>query len=266
MIPSAGNSANAWVPFIRELAHWTEAGRIATLWLRDDDAVAITPALERLVMLCEAHRVPALLAVVPAEAKEELAAYISTKPLFEVAVHGFSHSNHARAGSKKEEFPIDRDRGQIEAELTQGRLRLRTLFGPKLTEIFVPPWNRIAVDVAVQLPKLGYRALSALGRKSLLQNPIPVAEINVDLDIIDWRGNRGGRDHAWLAAKLAKQLAWSRSNGCWAVGILTHHLVHDASACRFLEELFAQTVSHPSVRWTRASDLIPLESHYRQPV
>jgi hypothetical protein len=256
VIPSAGNPSIRWEPLLRELNHWAEAGLTASLWLRDDDAVAMTPALERLVELCEIHRVPALLAVVPAEAKEELATYLNVKPLFEVAVHGFSHKNHAPAGAKKQEFPVDRSPDQIENELVRGRLRARTLFGPKLTEIFVPPWNRIAVDVAVRLPRFGFRALSALGRKSLLQIPAPLTEINADLDIIDWRGNRGGHDGTWLAATLAGQLAWARDNGWCAVGILAHHLVHDASAWRFLEELFARTVSHPSVKWVRASDLI----------
>jgi hypothetical protein len=243
-------------PLLRELDHWAESGRTANLWLRDDDAVARTPALETLVRLCETYRVPALLAVVPAEAKEELAAYLKGRPLFEVAVHGFAHTNHAPAGAKKQEFPVDRDPDQIESEFAQGRLRLGRLFGRKLTEIFVPPWNRIAVDVAVRLPKFGFRALSALGRNSLFQEPAPLIEINADLDIIDWRGNRGGYDPAWLAAKLAGQLAWARDHGWCAGGILTHHQVHDANAWRFLEKLFRWTASHPSVRWARASDLI----------
>jgi predicted deacetylase len=260
VIPSTVNLAIVWGPLSRELAHWTEARRTANLWLRDDDAVAMTPALQRLVKLCETYRVPALLAVIPTEAKEELAAYLTGKPLFDVAVHGFSHKNHAPAGAKKQEFPVDRNRDHIETELTAGRLRLHALFGPKLAEIFVPPWNRIDADVAVRLPRFGFRALSALGRKSLFPVPAPLIEINVDLDIIDWHGNRGGHDHAWLAAQLARQLAWARGNNWCAVGVLTHHLVHDATAWQFLEELFAWTVSHPSMAWTGASELIRSQS------
>ena len=256
MIPAAVNQSLVWGPLSRELARWAEAGRTASLWLRDDDAVAITPQLERLVQLCESYRVPALLGVIPTEAKEELAAYLSAKPLFEVAVHGFSHKNHAPAGTKKQEFPVQRNRDQIEKELTAGRLRLHALFGPRLAGIFVPPWNRIDADVAASLPRIGFRALSAFGRKSLFPTHAPLIEINVDLDIIDWRGTRGGHDPASLAAQLAAQLAWARRNDRCAVGILTHHLVHDATAWRFLEELFARTVSHTSVSWTGANQLI----------
>jgi hypothetical protein len=256
VIPSVVNQAIDWGPLSRELSHWAEAGRTARLWLRDDDAVAMTPALERLVELCETYRVPALLAVIPTEAEEELAVSLTGKPLFEVAVHGFSHKNHAPAGAKKQEFPVERNRDQMEKELASGRLRLHGLFGSKLAEIFVPPWNRIDADVAAWLPRFGFRALSALGRKSLFPVPAPLVEINVHLDIIDWRGNRGGHDPASLAAQLARQLAWARSNDWCAVGILTHHLIHDATAWRFIEELFARTVSHPSVWWTAAKELI----------
>ena len=256
MIPSAVDQHLLWGPLSRELDHWADAGRTANLWLRDDDAVTLTPALERLVGLCETHSVPVLLAVIPSQAKEELATFLTVKPLFEIAVHGFSHRNHALAGYKKQEFPVHRDMDQVDQELTEGRLRLQGLFGPKLTEIFVPPWNRIDADVAARLPRCGFRALSGLGRESLFQTSAPLVEINVHVDIIDWRGNRARHGQEWLAVQIAGQLAWARSNDWRAVGILTHHLVHDESAWRFLEELFEQTASHPSVLWTRANELI----------
>jgi peptidoglycan/xylan/chitin deacetylase (PgdA/CDA1 family) len=256
VIQTAAKSAFVWGPLLRELDNWAAAGRTAHLWLRDDDATEVTPALERLAKLCEAYGVPCLVAVIPAEAKEELGDYFGMKALFEVAAHGFSHKNYAPTGAKKQEFPEHRDRDQIERELAQGRRRLQDLLGQMVADIFVPPWNRIGADVASRLPTLGFRALSALGRKPLFQCPAPLIEINAHLDIIDWRGKRGGHDPAWLAANLAEQLARARANGGEAVGVLTHHLVHDAPAWRFLEELFARTASHPSVRWTRASDII----------
>jgi peptidoglycan/xylan/chitin deacetylase (PgdA/CDA1 family) len=253
---SAASGRGPWGPLSQELDRWAEAGLSATLWLRDDDAVEATPALERLVTLCESHRVPALLAIIPAQAQERLADYLGSRPLVEIATHGFSHRNHAPAGVKKQEFPADRDRDQIQEELAQGRRRLRDMFGPILTDIFVPPWNRISIDVAARLPTLGFRALSGYGRELLFQSPAPLIEINTHLDLIDWHGSRGGHEPAWLAANLAEHLAWARANGRRPVGILTHHLIHDAAAWRFLEGLFAHTAANPSVTWTRASDLI----------
>ena len=35
----------AWLGVESELGHWQRAGRVATLWWRDDDAAAPTPAL-----------------------------------------------------------------------------------------------------------------------------------------------------------------------------------------------------------------------------
>jgi peptidoglycan/xylan/chitin deacetylase (PgdA/CDA1 family) len=256
MIASAMDPGLRWAPLWRELDHWAAAGRTATLWLRDDDAVAVTPALERLVTLCETYGVPALLAVIPSEAEEALPTFLAAKPLFEVAMHGFSHKNHALAGSKKREFPLDRDINLVEQELNKGHLRLQGLFGPKLAEIFVPPWNRIDAEVAARLPRCGFRALSAFGRQSLFPHSAPLVEVNAHLDIIDWRGNRGGYGLEWLAVQLAGELAWARSNNWRAVGILTHHLVHDDTAWRSLEELFAQTMSHTSVLWAGATALM----------
>ena len=53
-----------WSGFFDELNRWQEAGRVATLWWRDDDAVAPSRALERLVSV--AGRIPLALAVIPA--------------------------------------------------------------------------------------------------------------------------------------------------------------------------------------------------------
>ena len=40
-----------WPDLAVELDRWEEAGRIARLWWRDDDAVASTPRLDRLLQI-----------------------------------------------------------------------------------------------------------------------------------------------------------------------------------------------------------------------
>ncbi len=40
-----------WLPFETELDRWSAAGRRVSLWLRDDDAIAASPALDRLSAL-----------------------------------------------------------------------------------------------------------------------------------------------------------------------------------------------------------------------
>ena len=44
----------AWRDFEAELAAWAEAGLTPTLWWRDDDAVAQTSALDRLLAITDA--------------------------------------------------------------------------------------------------------------------------------------------------------------------------------------------------------------------
>ncbi|TIS82782.1 MAG: polysaccharide deacetylase, partial [Mesorhizobium sp.] len=55
-----------WQPLVEELACWRRADRKAEFWLRDDDAVDPTAALDRLLELTRALEVPLTLAVIPA--------------------------------------------------------------------------------------------------------------------------------------------------------------------------------------------------------
>ncbi|TIT57545.1 MAG: polysaccharide deacetylase, partial [Mesorhizobium sp.] len=59
-------SDQIWQPLVEELARWQRAGRKAEFWLRDDDAVDPTPALDRLLDLTRQFAVPVTLAVIPA--------------------------------------------------------------------------------------------------------------------------------------------------------------------------------------------------------
>ena len=48
-----------------ELARWRAEGLSLPIWWRDDDAIAPTPALERLLALAEQFEAPLHLAVIP---------------------------------------------------------------------------------------------------------------------------------------------------------------------------------------------------------
>ena len=63
-----------WTDLTRELDRWADSGRPATFWWRDDDALTVTPALDRLLGLARDHQAPLALAVVPAGATAALAA------------------------------------------------------------------------------------------------------------------------------------------------------------------------------------------------
>lgn len=242
------SAAAEWAPVEAELARWQGARRAARLWLRDDDAVALTPALERLAALTRDAGIFPLIAVIPAGAGLDLAEFVERQPHWQAAVHGFAHVNHAGAGEKKAELGAHRPLDAVLADIARGRGRLKTLFAQRLAPVLVPPWNRIDAAVAAELPRLGFQVLSTFG-------PEPgeaitgLRHLNTHLDIIDWRGNRGGLPHDVLIARLAEALAQARAAGGRPLGILTHHLVHDARAWEFLQQLAEFTRGRRDIAW-----------------
>jgi len=125
--------------------------RKPVFWLRDDDAVAVTPALERLL----SFGVPVALAVIPELAEpgllEKDVAFLQ---------HGCDHRNRAAPGEKKTEFPAsERDEAALE-RLCLARERLVSLGGDKVLPVVAPPWNRMRRELAAQLPKIGITGFS----------------------------------------------------------------------------------------------------------
>lgn len=238
-----------------ELDTWRRAGKTARLWLRDDDAMTTTGALERLLGLTATHHVPLLLAVIPMRAEQELARRLEHEKLVEVAMHGAWHRNNAPAGRKGEEMAPERGVPAIAADLKEARERLLDLFGTSAGGWYVPPWNRIAPEVAALLPSIGFGALSTFGTQHLTVRGLQVR--NCQVDLIDWRGGRVGRKPEWVAEQLAAALANARANGFGAVGILTHHLDHDEITWSVLESLLALVATHPGASWIAISGDLP---------
>lgn len=242
-----------WRGLDTELKQWEDAGRVVDLWLRDDDAITPTPALNRLIASAGGHAVPVTLAVIPADTGEPLAARLSGEPDVTVAVHGWAHRNHASAGAKKAELGQHRPVEVVAAELAGAKSTIDRLFGERALPMLVPPWNRIAPDIVPRLSGLGFAALSVYGRAG--HAPLPL--VNTHVDIIDWHGSRGGKDHDELIAGLIGELCWRRETGSEEpLGFLTHHLVHDEAAWSFLDRLFAATSGKPACRWVGARALI----------
>jgi hypothetical protein len=245
--------SDIWQPFHDELARWRDLGRTPELWLRDDDAFKPSPRLDRLISLTAEFAIPVALAIIPANARPGLAERIAQENYIHPTVHGWSHANHAPFWQKKQELGLHRPRMAVLNELTQGLTRLSELHGDRLVPMLVPPWNRIDSALIDDLPALGFRALSVFGNK--FQSRPGLTVINTHVDIIDWHRGKACHDHAWLVASLAKELAAARAADGYAVGILSHHMVSDDEAFRFLRDLF--TAALPDrVSWRAPRELL----------
>lgn len=224
----------SWAALEAELAVWRREGRDLMVWWRDDDAVAVTPALERLLGLAERLGVVAHLAVVPAEAQ-----VLGAGP-YRALVHGWGHVNHAPRTEKKAEFREHRPLAERLDEAGRGLTRVRAMFADRACAVFVPPWNRIAGDMAPGLAKLGYQGLSAFGPRGAAEAGL--VQVNTHLDPIDWRGTRSLVDEDALMAQVVRQLGERRRGEADAgepYGVLTHHLVHDDAIWAFSARLLA---------------------------
>jgi peptidoglycan/xylan/chitin deacetylase (PgdA/CDA1 family) len=242
-----------WRPLHAELDRWRRSGRVADLWLRDDDAVQPTAALDRLLDLSGRHAIPTLLAVIPAHAGEPLAARLATAPGIAVAVHGWSHENHAPDGEKKQELGPHRAAAIVLGELARAKAVVDRLFAGQAAPVLVPPWNRIDRALLSSLAETGFAALSVFGTAK----PAAIPNVNTHVDIIDWHGGRGGKEHGGLVQELVGELRRRREAGSReAVGVLTHHLVHDETAWLFLERLFEATAANSACRWASIRELI----------
>lgn len=249
-----------WSDLMAELDRWEAEGEVATLWWRDDDAVAPTAQLSRLLSI--APTVPLSLAVIPAAAERELAEWLGCSPrpapnaAVHVLQHGWRHFNHARTG-KKSEFPADRASAEVVFELTAGRERLDMLFGARALPVLVPPWNRFDNSFLALLARCGFTAISR-ARPREHGSALGVNEVNIHADLVAWTGNRGFVGEEAALSGLVDHLRARRLDIVCAdepTGILTHHLVQDAATEAFLDRLIAATKTHPAARWLNTAEV-----------
>lgn len=247
----------------RELEAWRQAGLLATLWWRDDDAGASCPRLEALLGLARRLAAPVSLAAIPVQADERLAALLGQYPGASVLTHGFRHVNHAPPGEKKREFGAERPLDLMLAELGAARARLAAVL-PGALPVLVPPWNRIAEALPPRLAEAGYRALSAFGPRP---SAPAIPTLNTHIDACDWRS--GGRfigeealDEA-LARELSRRRAALASEGpdrafdaCEPTGLLTHHARLDGEAFASLGRVIARVGESTAGRWLSFSEAL----------
>ncbi|MEE9209028.1 MAG: hypothetical protein V3U23_01150 [Kiloniellales bacterium] len=248
----------SWRNLSEELDAWAAAGRVATLWWRDDDAVEPGPALARLLALASARDLPLGLAVIPARASEALAEWLKTDPARATLLqHGYAHRSHAADSEKKAELGAQRPANVVLEELARGWGRMTALFGETWAPILVPPWNRIAERLVPELAGLGFRGLSTLGPRAAAEPAPGLVQVNTHLDIMHWPPPRGFLGEAESLEFLVAQLRARRrgeADAAEPTGLLTHHAAHDAAAWAFLEALLDRLAGHPAARFVGAGE------------
>ena len=231
-----------WRAVRRALDRSAEHGLSLPFLWRDDDAVTATSHLDRLLGLAETHEAPILLAAIPASIEPALGRRLEMASGVHVAIHGLAHHNHAAPGAKPAEFGGDRALDALVADAAAGlRIARERVPDRLLLPVFVPPWNRLAPNLAPALPALGFRGLSAVPGPA-----IPgLRRLDATLDPIDWRGSRSLHDAEALLTALADDIARVPDR---PIGLLTHHLAHDAAIWDFVADLLAVLLKHPAVQ------------------
>jgi peptidoglycan/xylan/chitin deacetylase (PgdA/CDA1 family) len=238
--------ADPWDGLNRELDQW-RGGTPACVWWRDDDAVAATPALDRLLALRTASGVPLALAVIPAQAQASLAAALAPHQEVAVLAHGWDHADHAISGGRAE-LAAHRPAAEVASQLAAGRDILRGLFGGQQRAVLVPPFNTLASGLMGAVRQAGFRYVS-----------VDRDFRNTHLDVIDW-GRSAAADPASLiriaiaALRLRRLGLVPRQT---PVGVLTHHLVHDAATWELTGTLLRRLTAHRAVATPPLDEIFP---------
>ncbi|WP_163834020.1 polysaccharide deacetylase family protein [Spartinivicinus ruber] len=240
----------SWQQLATEIKTWEKAKKTITLWWRDDDAHANSPALEQLIQLTHTHQIPVCLAVIPSQLELSLIELVEQYPLVWLSQHGYSHQNHAPADQRKCELGTNRLFEVIASELLTGQNILQQALPKQFFPILVPPWNRMAKALINELANMHYIGLSTLGPRTTRKDLVVQ---NVHVDIINWKQRQfAGEQHC--LEQLTQHLKARRLNqvDCQeATGLMTHHLAHDDGCWQFCQQLceFLQPYSH--IKWQK---------------
>lgn len=227
-----------WSPLKTELGLWRTAGLALPVWWRDDDAVADTPALVRLLQIADDLAVPVHVAVIPGCLEPSLIPALTDGQNAIPLVHGWKHISHSPQGLKKAEFGQPRTEAAAELGLAIGVMQAE--FGDAVLPVFVPPWNRIDAGLVNNLGAAGYGALSTYGARDARLAAEGVVQINTHIDPIFWRGHRGLVDPDTLVAGITLTLRdrrMGRTDITEPLGLLTHHLVHTEDVWTFTRDV-----------------------------
>jgi len=271
----------SWAALCAELDEWDRRCLKANFWARDDDAIAVTPQLDRLISLANGARIEIALAVIPARLTNPLTTYLLSgeAPFFPMC-HGWRHVNYS-SPQRPSEFGADRPLALLVDDAACAYRAFAQQFGA-VPAVFVPPFARISPTLIDELPKLGFRGIStgpAVSERryarvaSRFSSPIPrwsavgarAAHYDVHIDPFDWsRGSaRSGESIereliGYLRVRRAAFVPVGRP-----IGLLLHHLAFDDRTWSVCHKLLGTLATHPAVVWPSVRAI--LEEAYSSP-
>lgn len=212
-----------------ELGIWRRAWQAPILWWRDDDCREPSWQLDRLLHVRK--DLPVTLAVIPDGNLAALATRLETAEGVTVAQHGVDHENKLPAGGPRSEFPEDMSQDAINAAVAAGHARLSAAGLAPL--LFVPPWNEPSDRQVKAIKATRYRAFS-IGKNGDSRDGLE--HVGAQVDILRWKGKPRFRGRRRIFDALRYELEERRRVGAFdkPIGLLTHHLVHDEAAWKFL--------------------------------
>ena len=258
-MPANGpSSSDPWAMLQRELDCWSETGKTATFWWRDDDAIEETPQLHALDALSRETNIPVSVAVIPARLQRSLAKFLQARDHFLVLQHGYSHQSYAAQGMKKIELGGERSTDAIQSEISAGRLQLNSVFAEQFLAVLVPPWNRIEPRTYPALINAGFSGVSSMWARKSAYPMKGLLQVNTHLDPIDWRHDRTFIGKTNAIEQINRHLSVRRHGAgdiAEPTGILTHHLCQDDEVWKFCRTLFETLNRHPAVHWVNAREI-----------
>lgn len=246
-----------WSDLETELKRWHASGETPTLWWRDDDVRAPSPALDRLLGLVRRHDVPLHLAVVPQAIDPALADRLALDPRVITMQHGLAHVNHEPKGAGASEIGDHRDLELQLRDLRDGWQRLNAAGLPNIIAALAPPWNRISEATVPHLAGLGYRILCTSYPRQSRSPADGLMQVNIHVDPIRWKGGARFRGLERTLDGFCEHLRdrrLGRADRDEPTGMLTHHLQTSDDVWEFVNDLLDR-MSRQSVRWVRLSDL-----------
>lgn len=236
-----------------ELRAWQASGRVASFWWRDDDAVAGTPALGRLVALSVETGVPVGIAAIPKLIESSLPASVAGQATVWLLQHGFAHIDHAKGlGEGAWELGPHRPLETVLGELEAGREIMQGLFGGRFLPVVAAPWNHIDPRLMPGLLARGFLGISSYGERPVFP-PLPgFVEANIHFDPSKWKAGARFRGEAAALEMIVGHLRRRRSGEAdlkEPTGIVSHHAALDEASWDFLAGLFSFVQSHPAAAW-----------------